>query len=173
MPQFEKTTFFSQIFYFCAVFSAFYFITNNKYIHVFLFFKKITEKKRKYHSELKTSTLNTVNEFKTLTTNFFDLIVTQIAYNSEKTGSIFLDFLKNKGLLSVVALNKGFVTENVSKTEQSLNQDLPKVLKTAKVSNIQFNLQGYENLNNIFENSKKGNKASTVKSRKVNFQLNS
>ena len=169
MPQFEKTTFFSQIFYFCAVFSAFYFITNNKYIHVFLFFKKITEKKRKYHSELKTSTLNTVNEFKTLTTNFFDLIVTQIAYNSEKTGAFFLDFLKNKGLGSVVALNKGFVTENVSKTEQSLNQDLPKVLKTAKISNVQFNIQGYENLNNAFETAKKGGK--NIKSRKVNFQV--
>lgn len=166
MPQFEKTTFFSQIFYFCAVFSAFYFITNNKYIHVFLFFKKITEKKRKYHSELKTSTLNTVNEFKTLTTNFFDLIVSNLALNSEKTGALFLNFFKNYS--SVVALNKGFVTENVSKTEQSLNQDLPKVLKTAKISNIQFNTQGFENL----KNKKKDSKSVKTVSRKVNFQIN-
>lgn len=168
MPQFEKTTFFSQIFYFCAVFSAFYFITNNKYIHVFLFFKKITEKKRKYHAELKTSTLNTVNQFKTLTTNFFDLIVNNIAFSSEKTGSTFLNFFRSYA--PVVALNKKFITENVSKTEQSLNQDLPTVLKTNNniISNVRFNSEGSEGLKNL----KKGKKLNKKDNPKLNFQLN-
>jgi hypothetical protein len=164
MPQFEKTTFFSQILYFCIVFSAFYFVTNSKYTHVFLFFKKITEKKRKYHSELKTSTLNTVNQFKTLTTLFFDLIVNNNASQSEKIGSFFLNFFRN--YTNIVSLNKGFIAENISKTEQSLNKDLPATLKTNKISQINFNLQNLENLKST--NTKKKD---FFLNKKVNFQM--
>ena len=130
MPQFDKLTFFSQIFYFCLIFSTYYFYMSHKYAHVFFLYTKLRNKKKNYHLNLKQFSVLLLNYLQNALKKSSTLI-NNLGTQSENFGINFLTVfnvsLKNNAFL----INKNISLHNISLTEETLN-NLSKTNKMLK-----------------------------------------
>jgi hypothetical protein len=71
MPQFDKITFFGQIFWFIIIFSTFYFLVSYKYVPLITLYLKIRAKKKLLHFSSNEKALHLIEKINVSLTSFF------------------------------------------------------------------------------------------------------
>lgn len=153
MPQFDKLTFFSQIFYFCLIFSVYYFYMSHKYIHLFFLYTKLRNKKKNYHLNLKHFSISLLSFLQNTLKNALQNI-NDIATFLENKGSSYLLDANHTLKQNAFVLNKNLSFNIIALTETGLtvsNKNMTKKRKKGKKKSGKLfkNIKGLINLQGI------------------------